>query len=64
MPRLAVNRKDTGGESIGVKVPRAVVHQPATPESAFTVAVSWPVSGNPVIPGRATELGYTRVRHY
>src|ERR1700712_3218979 len=34
MPRLAVNRKDTGGESIGGKVPRGLF-QPVTPESAF-----------------------------
>jgi hypothetical protein len=26
MPRLAANRKDTGGYSIGGKVPRALVH--------------------------------------
>jgi hypothetical protein len=28
MPRLAVNRKDTGGESIGGKVPRTVHFSP------------------------------------
>jgi hypothetical protein len=52
MPRLAANRKDTGGESIGGKVPPGPF-QPAIPEGASTVAVSWPAAGKPVIPGRA-----------
>src|SRR5882757_9062601 len=46
MPRLAVNRKDTGGESIGGNVPRGPF-RPAIPESAFTVAVSWPARPRP-----------------
>ena len=59
MPRLAVNRKDTGGELIGGKVPRALVHFSATPESASTVAVSWPAASNPshrLVIGSATAF--------
>jgi hypothetical protein len=48
MPRLAFNRKDTGGESIGGKVPRGPF-QPATPETLSL----WRYRGRPVIPGRA-----------
>src|SRR5437660_9860181 len=49
MPLLAFNRKDTGGESIGSKAPKAADKghrfRPRPPGHAFTVAVSWPVPG-------------------
>src|ERR1700682_2042055 len=38
MPRLALNRKDTGGYSIGSKAR----WPPRSPENACSVAVSWP----------------------
>jgi hypothetical protein len=38
MPRLALNRKDTGGYSIGSKAR----WPPMPPENACSVAVSWP----------------------
>jgi hypothetical protein len=38
MPRLALNRKDTGGYSIGSKAR----WPPKLPENACSVAVSWP----------------------
>jgi hypothetical protein len=50
MPRLAVNRKDTGGESIGGKVPRAAVHFSPRPLKALLL---WRYRGHLVIPGRA-----------
>jgi hypothetical protein len=50
MPRLAVNRKDTGGESIGGQAPRAAVQFSPRPLKALSL---WRYRGRLVIPGRA-----------
>jgi hypothetical protein len=49
MPLLALNRKDTGAESIGSSAPKTT-EKAAAPENAFTMAVSWPVRGLPAPP--------------
>jgi len=54
MPLLALNRKDTGGESIGNKAPKARRigrrFSPWPSGNAFSVAVSWPAPVLPALP--------------